>query len=216
MTSMRFLRWNKHWVWFLLPLILYSLLYLDKSVLLWIKNFYAANPEAQQIDHAVRYPIRILSHGATILTLSIGLYLFGGSLNRTLGRAGRSLLIGYLSSGVAVQILKHLFGRARPSVTFDTLFIGPTMQYGHDSFPSGHATTAFCFAFILSGYFPRYRLAFYLFGVVAGLYRIDGLSHFLSDVLAGALLGMLVGKIVRMKSSGQAYQVPGAVHPGSL
>jgi membrane-associated phospholipid phosphatase len=211
---MRFLRWNKHWFWFLLPLILYSLFYLDKSILLWIKNFYAANPGAQQIDNAVRQPLRILSHGATILTLSISLYLFGGSLNRTLGRAGRSLMIGYLSSGVAVQIVKHLLGRARPSVTYDTVFIGPSVKYAYDSFPSGHSATAFCFAFILSGYFPRYRLAFYLFGVVVCLYRIDGLSHFPSDVLAGALFGMLAGKIVMMKSSGQEQRVTESAHPG--
>jgi undecaprenyl-diphosphatase len=204
---MHFLRRNK--ILFFLPVILFFIMYLDKSVLLWIKNYYAGNADAQHIDHAIRPPIRILSHGVTLFGVSLGLYLFTGSFNRRLRDAGKSLFIALCVSGVAVQILKHLFGRARPSLTFDTLFIGPSVKYGYDSFPSGHTTMAFCFAFILSEYYPKYRLAFYLFAVIVGLYRVDGLSHFPSDVLAGALLGSVVGKIATIKLSAQAQQAPG-------
>lgn len=214
MTSMRFLRRNREL--FFVPLILISILYLDKSVLFWIKHFYAGNLDALRLDHAIRLPLKFLSHGVTLFAFSAGLYLFCGSFNRTLSDAGKSLLIGLISSGVAVQILKHLFGRARPSVTFDTVFIGPSVKYGYDSFPSGHTTMAFCFAFILSEYFPRYRSAFYLFAVIVGLYRIDGLSHFPSDVMAGALLGIIVGKIVTLKSSRQKRSGNEPAHSGSL
>jgi membrane-associated phospholipid phosphatase len=199
---MHFLRKNRQ-IFFLLPVIFIFTFYLDGAVLSWIKNFYAAHPGAQQVDHAIRPPIKILSHGTTLFALSLGLYLFGGSISRTLRDAGRTLFLGLLSAGISVQILKHIIGRARPSVTFDTVFIGPSVKYAYDSFPSGHTASAFCLAFIFSQFFPKYRGGFYLFGVIVALYRIDGLSHFPSDVMAGALLGTIVGKIIWMKSSGE-------------
>jgi membrane-associated phospholipid phosphatase len=207
---MHFLRKNKL-LFFLLPVILIFIFYLDKAVLSWIKNFYAANPGAERLDNAIRQPIRILSHGATLFVLSLCLYLFGGSINRKLSDAGKTLFLGLISAGISVQIVKHLVGRARPSVTYASVFIGPSVKYAYDSFPSGHTASAFCLAFILSEFFPKYRAAFYLFGVIVGLYRIDGLSHFPSDVMAGALLGTIVGKIIWMKTSGRKPHAPEAV-----
>ena len=207
---MHFLRKNK--LFFLLPVILIFILYLDKPVLSWIKHFYAANPGAEHVDHVIRQPIRILSHGTTLFVLSLCLYLFGGRIHRALSDAGKTLFLGLISAGISVQIVKHLIGRARPSVTYDSVFIGPSVKYAYDSFPSGHTTSAFCLAFIFSEFFPKYRAVFYLFGVIVGLYRIDGLSHFPSDVLAGALLGMIVGKIIWLKTAGRKHHVPEAVH----
>jgi len=212
MRSMLFLRQNRQLLF--LPLILFSIFYLDKSILLWIKNYYAGNVDALRLDRTIRFPLKFLFHGVTLFVLSLGLFLFAGPSNRRLRDAGKSLLIGLISSGAAVQIVKHLLGRARPSVTYDTVFIGPSVKYAYDSFPSGHTAAGFCVAFILSEYFPKYRIAFYLFAVIVGLYRIDGLSHFPSDVLAGALLGIIVGKLVKIKSSGQEYQATESAHPG--
>jgi undecaprenyl-diphosphatase len=109
---------------------------------------------------------------------------------------GRALLISYACSGILVQILKHLFGRARPRVTDAVLFTGPTLQGGYDSFPSGHTTVAFCCAYALSQYLPRHRHLWYAMAVVAGMARIESASHFFSDVAAGAAMGVITGKII--------------------
>jgi membrane-associated phospholipid phosphatase len=58
---------------------------------------------------------------------------------------------------------------------------------------------AFCLAAILSRYYPSYWIPFYFFAVVEGLSRIDGASHFPADVMAGAIVGIVVAKVLEMK-----------------
>lgn len=109
------------------------------------------------------------------------------------------MFIGFISSGILVQVLKHLIGRARPRITEDLLFVGPSLKGGYDSFPSGHTTVAFCLAYILSQHFPKHRFLFYIFGFMVGFERVEDLSHFSSDVLAGAIVGIIVGRLLSVR-----------------
>ena len=64
-------------------------------------------------------------------------------------------------------------------------------------FPSGHAITAFCVAPVIQKYWgweagvPAYVLA-----TVTGLARVEDYHHYLSDVIAGATLGIVIGNAV--------------------
>jgi undecaprenyl-diphosphatase len=110
-------------------------------------------------------------------------------------------LVGFITSGLVTVILKHLIGRGRAGLTahlahLDPLiFIGPTLQGRYDSFPSGHAAAVFCIAYILSKFFPSYKVVFYSLGVSVGLHRMEELAHFPSDILAGAFIGLVVGRL---------------------
>lgn len=88
-----------------------------------------------------------------------------------------------LASALAVQALKHLFGRARPD---DMLVVS---DYG--SFPSGHVANAATIAVVLWVIFPRVWTA--LLGalwVLAMAYSRTLLSvHWATDTLGGALAG---------------------------
>jgi membrane-associated phospholipid phosphatase len=64
------------------------------------------------------------------------------------------------------------------------------------SFPSGHTATAFAFAVGLSWVFPQGRGLFFLLAGLAGLQRIVSHSHWPSDVLAGAAVGLVCGALV--------------------
>jgi membrane-associated phospholipid phosphatase len=86
-------------------------------------------------------------------------------------------------------------------VTGDVLFAGPTLKGGFDSFPSGHTTVAFSFAFVLSLLFPRYSVLFYTAAAFTGFERVVHTAHFFSDVCIGAVVGLLVGGLV-MRSFG--------------
>ncbi len=98
-------------------------------------------------------------------------------------------------SGIAANIVKPLVGRARP-----TLWLHDGI-YGFDpftfadaawkSFPSGHATTVFAFAFALAFLYPRGRFLWFAYALLLSLSRIFVNAHFLSDVLAGGVLGWL-------------------------
>jgi membrane-associated phospholipid phosphatase len=76
------------------------------------------------------------------------------------------------------------------------------------SFPSGHASNAFALAAVAQGHYgwkegvPAYALA----GVIA-VSRLQRNAHYLSDVLAGATLGYIVGRTV-VRVNGQALDSP--------
>jgi len=70
---------------------------------------------------------------------------------------------------------------------------GPSWDSGLDSFPSGHAMASFAVAAVLAKHFPWATWILYsTAGLVAASRVIHG-SHFPSDVIAGAGLGVLVG-----------------------
>lgn len=97
-------------------------------------------------------------------------------------------------SGILSQVVKHLIGRPRPRLNLAPLDLsGPTWLSDMHSFPSGHATTSFALAAVLSARFPRAAWAFYLAAALVGLGRVVGTSHYPSDVIGGVLLGLAVG-----------------------
>lgn len=192
---MQFLRENRRllYVAAIVPLFFF---YLDKAVILWIRNFRRDNFKIYPFFECVDPLINFTSHGATLVIISILLYVLGRYLNHRLYFLGRAMFIGFVSAGIVVQVLKHIVGRARPRITDNTLLIGPSLKGGYDSFPSGHTAVVFCLAYILSQQFPKYRILFYVFAFMVGFERVEDISHFPSDVLAGAIVGILIGKLL--------------------
>ena len=88
-------------------------------------------------------------------------------------------------NGAYTSILKYTVKRERPDGS-DSL-----------SFPSGHTSTAFSLAAVAQSHYgwkigvPAYALA-----TGIGLSRIEQDRHHLSDVIAGATLGVIVGRTV--------------------
>ena len=64
------------------------------------------------------------------------------------------------------------------------------------SFPSGHTATAFAGATVLSAFAPRYRVAFYALACLIGFSRLYNGVHYPTDVLAGAVLGVLTALLL--------------------
>ncbi len=176
----------------LIPVFMFNF---DPAVMRWTSDFHSINSAYAMID-AVKPVIGFCSNGATLMVFAFLILMIGRYKSQRLYEAGRSLLIGLVSAGLLVQVLKHLIGRARPRLTYDLVFIGPSLKNGYDSFPSGHTTLAFCLAYIVSRYSPKWGTVSYLFAVVVGMYRVDSLSHFPSDVIAGAILGTVVAKLI--------------------
>ncbi len=175
------------------------LLHLDKPVAVWVRTIHDRKSAA-----FVRYfdiPLYFVTHGTTLVIIACLFFVAGRYYGRRITETGKALSVSFLVSGIAAQVLKHLFGRARPRLTDDLVFIGPTLRGGYDSFPSGHTTVAFCFAYTISQYFPRYSGIFYSLASVIGLSRIESTSHFSSDVVAGAAVGLILGKLLARRLS---------------
>ncbi len=103
-----------------------------------------------------------------------------------------AIFIAVAAAGLADDALKFVFGRARPYVWLagDDSGFG-FFRYGAKfaSFPSGHTTTSFAAALALSAIFPRGRPIFLTAALLIAISRMVLESHYLSDVIAGALLG---------------------------
>jgi undecaprenyl-diphosphatase len=124
-------------------------------------------------------------------TLGLALCIFGGE-----GRfqaVGASFLAASAGIGVFL-VLKKATGRKRPCAiaqhAWATLL--PPDQF---SFPSGHTLTAFAVVTPLIGHYPglTWHLLFCAASIAAS--RVVLGMHFLSDVVAGAALGYVLGNL---------------------
>jgi len=67
-------------------------------------------------------------------------------------------------------------------------------MYTARSFPSGEVVTAFAVATVFARIFPRLRILFYLVAAMTGVARVVAGGHYISDVVAGAMIGVLVAR----------------------
>jgi len=133
------------------------------------------------------------------------------------------IVIAYLLSGLAAQVMKKIWAAPRPRAVIDPglykNFLAGISGVGNNSFPSGHTTTAFALATILALHASDKRWGLFFLGlaVMVGYSRIYLGQHFLPDVIMGALLGTATGLFVygfininlRKRTAGEASVVAG-------
>ena len=123
--------------------------------------------------------------------LGLAVALFGGD-HRTEALFASALAVG---CGIGIFLyLKRLFRRKRPCALephcWATLL--PPDQF---SFPSGHTITAFSVAISLGQFYPSLLPVLLFFATSIALSRVVLGMHFLSDIVAGAAIGGLVGHL---------------------
>src|SRR5208337_2964856 len=163
--DMHFLKKNKE---LLLagPLVILLLAFQDKAVMVWMKYLDQSRSSLYVLLRKLDPCINFIGHGTTLLVAACLLFLIGKKFSADMCYTGKALLVSFLTAGIAVQLLKHLVGRARPRITESFMVIGPSLKGGYDSFPSGHSAVVFCFAFILAHQFQRYRIVFYCIAAI--------------------------------------------------
>jgi membrane-associated phospholipid phosphatase len=102
--------------------------------------------------------------------------------------------------GLVFTIAKRLVGRARPLVEgsadpFSYRPLGWSVEYA--SLPSGHAIDAFAIAIAVGALWPRARPLLWTYAVLIALSRVVLTAHFPSDVIAGAVVGVVGVLLVR-------------------
>jgi membrane-associated phospholipid phosphatase len=97
-----------------------------------------------------------------------------------------------VESAVTNGLVKSLFQRMRPAEFVDLEFRHGLRRPITSSFPSGHATAAFCAATMLGGGPVWYGAA-----TAVAATRIYVRLHHASDVLAGAAFGLALGLAMR-------------------
>ena len=94
----------------------------------------------------------------------------------------RMSAVALSGTNLVVEVLKRAVGRARPD---------GERRRSNSSFPSSHAANAFALAWILGARWRRGIPVFFALALLIAFSRIYLNRHFLSDVVAGALIGLL-------------------------
>jgi membrane-associated phospholipid phosphatase len=180
------------------------------------------------------WPVRILTDfgkDAYVLGLLAAALFAIAIISASLRETSRTLLLGFatrvqflflavLVPVLAGEMIKWIAGRGRPFVggkadAFN--FVPFTGTEAYASFPSGHAITAFALAFAVSAVWPRARGAMAVYAVLIALSRLVLLAHHPSDVVAGALIGVVGAMAVRYwfgaRRLGFAIRRDGAIVP---
>jgi undecaprenyl-diphosphatase len=107
----------------------------------------------------------------------------------------RELLVMIASILVAasvVYVIKLVVRRQRPEGEWGKFYRSTDPH----SFPSGHAVRATMLAVIMLGMSPGMGVFLLVWAPLVGLSRVAMGLHYLSDVLAGMLIGLVIGGLV--------------------
>ncbi|GAB1430793.1 phosphatase PAP2 family protein [Ignavibacteria bacterium] len=167
------------------------------------------------------WPIRffeiITDAGDSVWTLapSLIITLVFWKLKRQIALQSLFMFASVAGSGIAVNILKITICRYRPVKFFENGlygfdFFAFAIDFGRNSFPSGHSATAISATVALGLIFPRFRILFWSAGALVAFCRAAICKHYLGDVIAGGLIGaywaVLMWKLVAKRFTHNALQ----------
>ncbi len=118
--------------------------------------------------------------------------LTGGDRLRRVAAAG---VLAGLAASATFAALKRRFRRPRPCewIAHPWSTIRPPDKF---SFPSGHTINAFAICTVLAYQWPLVLPALFATAAAIGASRVALGLHYVSDVVAGAILGFVIGGLV--------------------
>ena len=124
------------------------------------------------------------------------------------------LAASLIASGIITPVLSTLIGRERPTAEQGAYSFHP---FEGRSFPSGHTTQAFAVASVIATSYDQLWVKVTVYGVatMTAYTRVRLGQHFPTDVVAGALIGTVVGRSVvhfnrKLRSGEKEPEVTGA------
>ena len=182
-----------------------AILWIDRPLALFLHSHSEWKPPAEAIQRLGFGTPYLVAFGIAFVALR-----WGGLLPRLRPWADRMreaalvpafLLISIAASGIAVDLLKVLFGRTRPKLLFadgiyDFAWLGLAADFW--SFPSGHTAAVAALATALWCLWPRHVLFYATLAFVVAASRVVTGAHYLSDVIAGGFVAVLVTRTVAL------------------
>jgi membrane-associated phospholipid phosphatase len=149
------------------------------------------------------------------LALTGGTFLLGKAVgSSTVSRVGLRSLESVLAADFLGELFKVGLGRARPAVGLDSEHFEPlTFDSEFHSFPSNHTSHMFALATTLSLELgeeaPWVPFVAYPFAAWTGVSRILDDRHWLTDVIAGAAVGIFSARLVDRIHGGASRRAAG-------
>lgn len=175
--------------------------------------------QKNQSDQRDEIAETIATMGSAAATLGIGGVLWGigkWNDNPDLKETGSLALKAVVLSQLGTGVTKAIIGRQRPGSADNSHTFSPfTLDDDNHSFPSSHTAGAFALASVLSQrsqktYAP---LGYYALASLVGVARLYQDEHWLSDIIAGALIGELSARLVLNWNQNQKISVSLVPHP---
>lgn len=108
--------------------------------------------------------------------------------------AAAAVLAVILSRGIITEVIRFFYDRPRP---FEALALEPLFTNDAGSFPSGHMALLFALGTPLLFLNRRWGLWFLSLSFLTGLARIAAGVHWPSDILGGAVIGVLSALLIQ-------------------
>lgn len=140
--------------------------------------------------------------GDPYIHLGIAALVYGGGIAADSAKwkqTGEMLGEALILADASTFIIKEAVGRGRPDTTSSKGNFKPLgFKSDYDSFPSMHTSSSFAIASVMASSSDSYavKTAYYLAATFVGFSRMYKNKHWASDVVFGAALGELSGRVV--------------------
>lgn len=163
----------------------------DVSIFRWLNSWAGIN---SFYDWAIIFRAEYL---AWIVGIGILLFLvFGRDKKLELWMLIQAFVSGITARFVFTEIIRHFYDRPRPFEVLDNIY--RLIQHSPGgSFPSGHAAFFFALAMAVAYYYPKTSILFFLAALSIGMGRVAAGLHWPSDILGGAVVGILSAMFLR-------------------
>lgn len=155
------------------------------------------------LDNISKYALSPWGDGLYSLPALGGFYIYGSIQKDDISKdAAIKGFETFIVCGLATGILKYSFHRQRPCESNppnSRIWYGPSFKKQHLSFPSGHTSSVFSLATFISAQYKYKPSITAICFSIAGLTAISRLydnKHWLTDVIAGALVGFACGQLM--------------------
>lgn len=154
-------------------------LFFTDSIINEVRDSSRANNSLGEWDHRIDLMGQLVPNA--IYALGMGTYGYFGDKNN--GKENAMIMVKSTAyAALLTTVLKNTIRQRRPG------------NGARNSFPSGHATTAFAFASVVGSLHEwYYGVPAYALAGLVGYQRLNSGVHFLHDIIAGASIGIAYG-----------------------
>jgi undecaprenyl-diphosphatase len=148
-------------------------------------------------------PLRYAMQGIALLgdytadaTINLGVFVLGGSRE---ARDAKLATVSWIGCNAVTTPVKGIVDRDRPDHLQSSRW--------DSSFPSGHTSAYFALAMVYGTKYPRLFIPLAVIGAGVAYSRVYLGEHYPTDVLAGAALGIGIGRLT-VKLEPQLRKIP--------
>ena len=189
------------------PVILFDDIHLSRHLWLEHKNVAELVESGKPAKSELTPVLRMISdnhfwvlRAGLLTTIILAVYYKDKDMDKYLLYRNISLsavVILFFVSGLITWILKIAVGRPRPYTNI-TEYLSFAFSTRFQSFPSGHTTETFSFLFPYIYFFKSnmLRAVLFLSGLIISSFRIFLSYHYITDVVFGIYISIIVGYII--------------------